>query len=268
MTPRVEVTRPAEPPASLAWRPALVGTLALVALGVVVFAAVPDATLWSALTPADCAEYCEAHTRCGPLTTRPSVQQPLNSWSNAAFVFAGLLALGTRPRALAALFAGSAVLLGVGSFLFHASLTREAQWLDMVGTYAAVVAVAALGFHRLGVRAGVALAVALAVDALLALFKWRIDARVALPLLVLVAAVPMLLAVRAGRGSARAALLPLGLLAIAVALREADVRRVLCWPDSLFFQGHALWHVLCAASLGASWQFLARLAPRRAGVPG
>jgi hypothetical protein len=245
----------------LAWRPALLGTAVLVALAAGVFAAFPDGTLWSGMTPADCAEYCEAHTRCGPLATRPSVQQPLNSWSNAAFVFVGLLAIRTRPRALALLFAGSAGLLGVGSFAFHAAVTRETQWLDMVGTYAAVVSVAALGLHKLGLRAGVAVALALVVDGLFALFKWRIDAWVALPLLVIAAAIPMILAVRAGRGSARAAVLPLALLLFAVALREADVRRVLCWPDSLLFQAHALWHVLCAASLGASWHFLARLVP-------
>jgi len=250
-------------PPSLAWRPAFGGTLALIFVGAVVFAVFPDGTLWSAMTPADCAEYCEAHTRCGPLATRPSVQQPLNAWSNAAFVFVGLLAIRTRPRRLAALFALSTGLLGVGSFLFHAAVTRETQWLDMVGTYAAVVSVAALGLHKLGVRAGIALALALIVDVLIAIFKWRLAAAVALPLLVLAASTPMALAVRAGRGSARAALLPLGLLLIAVALREADVRRVLCWPDSPLFQGHAVWHVLCAASLGASWHFLARLAPPR-----
>ena len=219
------------------------------------------------MTPGDCAEYCERHTRCGPLAERPSVQQPLNSWSNAAFVFVGLLALRSRPRALALLFAGSTVLLGIGSFLFHAAVTRETQWLDMVGTYAAVVAVGALGLHRMGLRAGLAVALALVVDLLFAVFKWRISGTVALPLLVLAVAVPMGLAVRAGRGSARAALLPLGLLLLAALLREADVRRVLCWPDSPIFQGHALWHVLCAASLGASWRFLEALPPPAGAEP-
>jgi hypothetical protein len=71
----------------------------------------------------------------------------------------------------------------------------------------------------------------------------------------------MILAVRAGRGSARAAVLPLALRLSAVPFREADVRRVLCGPDSLLFHAQALWHVLCAASLGASWHFLARLVP-------
>ncbi len=261
--PRSRSALPGPQEAGLPWRLALAGTLALVAIGIVFFAQNPAGTLWSAMTPADCAEYCEAHLRCGPLATRPSVQQPLNSWSNAAFVFVGLLALRTRPRALAGLFAASVVLLGIGSFLFHAAITRETQWVDMVGTYAAIIAVAALGLQRLGVPAGAAVVLALVVDAGIARFKWQIDARVALPLLVLVAAVPIALAVRAGRGAAKAALLPLVLLLFAVALREADVRRVLCWPDSLLFQGHAVWHVLCAASLGASWHFLARLAPPR-----
>jgi hypothetical protein len=135
----------------------------------------------------------------------------------------------------------------------------------MVGTYAAVVAVGALGLERLGVRTATAVALALALDVALAVFKWRISAHVVLPLLVVASAAPMVLAVRAGRGSARAALAPLALLVVATALREADVRRVLCWPDSVWFQGHALWHVLCAASLGASWRFLSTLPPARAG---
>lgn len=244
-------------PAPLPWAAAALGTLLLVAVAALWLSAYPTAEVWGGLTPADCAEYCEAHLRCGPLETRAAVQQPLNSWSNAAFVFVGLLGLGARPRSLAVLFAGSAIVLGIGSFWFHASVTREGQWLDMVGTYAAVVAVGALGLERLGVRAATALGLALALDVALAVFKWQLDGRVVLPLLVVAASLPVGLAVRAGRGSARAALLPLGLIVLATLLREADVRRVLCWPESVLFQGHALWHVLCAASLGTAWRFLA-----------
>lgn len=259
--PLTAAVAPVGPDRRLPWLAATAGTLALVAVAALALGARPDATVWQGLTPADCAEYCEAHTRCGALAARAAIQQPLNSWSNAAFVFVGLLAVRTRPRLLAWLFAASALVLGVGSFLFHASVTREMQWLDMVGTYAVVVAIGALGLQRLGVRAGAAAALALGLDALFAIFKWRIDGAVALPLLVLAAAVPMALLVRAGRGSARAALLPLALLVAATLLREADVRRVLCWPDSALFQGHAVWHLLCAASLAAAWHFLAGLAP-------
>ena len=248
-------------PSPLPWIPALAGTLALMAAGALWLSAHPTGAVWAGLTPADCLEYCEAHTRCGPIETRPAVQQPLNSWSNAAFAFVGLLALRTRPRSLALLFAGSATVLAVGSFWFHASVTREGQWLDMVGTYAAVVAVAAQGLERLGVRAGVAATLALALDVALAVFKWQLSGHVVLPVLVVAASVPIALAVRAGRGSARSALAPLALLVVAVLLREADVRRVLCWPESALFQGHAVWHLLCAASLGAAWRFLARLPP-------
>jgi hypothetical protein len=250
----------------LPWIPALVGTLALMAAGALWLSAHPTGAVWTGLTPADCLEYCEGHTRCGPLETRPAVQQPLNAWSNAAFAFVGLLALRTRPRSLALLFAGSAMVLAVGSFWFHASVTREAQWVDMVGTYAAVVAVAALGGARLGAPAGFALGLALALDVALAVFQGWLDSRVVLPLLVGAASVPIGIAVRGGRGSARSALAPLGLLLAAVLLREADVRRVLCWPDSALFQGHAAWHLLCAASLGAACRFLAVLPSARAEV--
>lgn len=264
--PLLAAPAPAGGPARLPWLPALVATLALGAAAALWLAAHPTGAVWAGLTPGDCAEYCEAHTRCGALASRPVVQQPLNTWSNLAFVFVGLLAVRTRPRSLALLFAASALTLGAGSFWFHASVTREAQWLDMVGTYAAVVAIGALGLERLGVRAASAVAIALVLDGALAVFKWRIDARIVLPLLVVAASLPIVLVVRARRGSARAALLPLGLLVVATLVREADVRRVLCQPDSLLVQGHALWHLLCAAALGAAWRFLAVLPPIRAGA--
>lgn len=259
---------PAAPPPSdsaparrpLPWMAALAGTLALMGVFALFFTANPTGEVWAGLTAADCPEYCEAHTRCEPAFLRTSVHQPANARTSWAFVFVGLLALRTRPLSLALLFCLSAIALGLGSLLFHASLTREMQWLDMTGTYATLVALAAFGAARLGVRPAVALAVALVLDGLLATFKWRIDAWIALPLLVAAAAVPIVLAVRAGRGSARAALVPLALLAAATALREVDVRRVVCWPDSLL-QGHALWHILCAAALGTAFRFLAALAP-------
>lgn len=216
----------------------------------------PSALVWSGLTPGECAEYCEASTRCGSLADRAAVQQPLNTWSNLGFLFVGLLALRPPISALAALFAVSCAVLAAGSFLFHASVTREMQWLDMVGTYAALVAVIARGaVAAFGVRPALALAAALVADLLFAVFKWSIPGTVALPMLVVVAGVPIVRMTRSGRRSPRAALLPGLLMLLAVVFRQLDVAGIWCLPESRIYQGHALWHLLTAASLGAVFFF-------------
>jgi hypothetical protein len=252
--PRSFAQRHVRPTPALAWKTAVFATLAVGALAAALTARLPSAQVWSAQTPGDCAEYCEGRTRCGSLASRDAVQQPLNAWSNLAFLFAGALVWRRPLRPSSALFAVSLTTLAAGSFLFHAAVTREFQWLDMVGTYAALVAVAARGFVVVfGAAESVATAAALLVDALFAAFKWHIDALVALPVLIAVIAVPMAMLVRSGRCSVRTALIPFGLVVAATAFRQLDVAGVLCFPESRVFQGHALWHLLCAASLGTAF---------------
>ena len=229
-------------------------TLAISAVGALLAAPLRSAEVWSGLTPGVCAEYCEASTRCGLLSSRAAIQQPLNAWSNLSYLFVGALALRRPLRPSAALFSASCAVLGVGSFLFHAAVTTEFQWLDMVGTYAVLVAVLARGVVvAFGVAERVAMGVALAADLLFSIFKWQVDAFIALPALIVAVSVPMASLVRAGRRAVSTALLPLLLMGVAFALRQLDVAHIGCFPDSRLFQGHALWHILTAASLGAAY---------------
>lgn len=243
----------------LPWSRAALGTALVAVLAFASLSGIPDALVWSGLTPGDCAEYCEASTRCGPPAERAAIQQPLNTWSNLGFLFVGLLALRPPISALAALFAVSCGVLAAGSFLFHATITREMQWLDMVGTYAALVAVIARGaVAAFGVRSAVALVAALVADLLFAVFKWSIPGTVALPLLVVAASLPIVRMTRSGQRSLRVALLPAVLMLFAVVFRQLDVAGIWCLPESRIYQGHALWHLLTAASLGAAFFFFER----------
>lgn len=215
------------------------------------------------MAESDCREYCEGSTRCGPLATRPAVQQPLNTWSNLGFLFVGLLAAVRRPRPWrepdVALFAASCALLFLGSFLFHAALVRPFQWLDVVGMYVALSALAARGLHlAFGVGWRTLVPAWAGANLLLAVFKWWLPTFLLLGLLGGAVGLAMALLVRSGRGRPGAALVPLGLFALAFVIRELDVRRVLCWPDSLLYQGHAVWHLLCAAMLWSVWRFFER----------
>ena len=56
---------------------------------------------------------------------------------------------------------------------------------------------------------------------------------------------------------------PLALFVAAYIVRELDVRHIACGPASVLYQGHSLWHVLTAASLGASYRFLERASAAR-----
>lgn len=87
----------------------------------------------------------DANCYCEPLSGR-WVAQPLAAYSNLGFVVVGLLALAA-PRqpasanllrsqpAYARLFAATALGTGLGSFFYHASLTRAGEWFDLVGLY-------------------------------------------------------------------------------------------------------------------------------------
>ncbi len=238
---------------------ALLATAACAALLAGIFRYAPSAQIWADLTPGNCPEYCERFTSCAlPLHQRPAIQQPLNSWSNLAFVFVGFLAVFRRPHAGSFLFATSCVVLGTGSFLFHASVTYELQWLDVVGMYLVEISILAWAVHcTWGTPYRRLLPVVLVADLLLAIFKWQLSTT--LVLLLLGAGIAMLMSthVRCGRRSLRAAWMPGVLLAVAYMVRDLDVQKVLCAPESLLFQGHALWHFLCATAVWLGFRFFA-----------
>jgi hypothetical protein len=89
---------------------------------------------------------CEiANCYCEPLTDG-FIAQPIAAFSNLGFILAGLLMLATpldptarslmrAQPAFPRLFALTALGTGVGSFFYHASLTRLGEWLDLVGLY-------------------------------------------------------------------------------------------------------------------------------------
>ncbi len=215
----------------------------------------PSAEVWAGLSPGDCAEYCEASDRWASLASRDAIQQPANTWSNLAFFFVGALALATRVTPGSVVFAFSCAVLGAGSLLFHATVTREFQWLDVAGMYLGLAAVAARSLHDgFGVRWRVAVGAWATGSALLVAFKWRLDTTLSMISIAAIAATGMVRHVRRGLATAAAALLPLVTIAVAYGVREADVRRIVCDPASLW-QGHALWHVLSATSLYLAFRF-------------
>src|SRR5512137_2905849 len=76
------------------------------------------------------------------------IRQPIDTWSNLAFVLVGLLILedvwrssSTRSNLLARrrvygfVYVFAVMLIGLGSWFYHASLTFVGQWFDVMGMY-------------------------------------------------------------------------------------------------------------------------------------
>lgn len=202
-----------------------------------------------------------------------------NTFSNLAYVTAGLCACGLgladrrRPRdgaranvlvatpALSFLFGAACIWLGFSSGLFHASLTRAGQRLDVAAMYPPLLSIlAVMAARRLPARfgpgAGVptsAILVVAVVAAAVALWRWKWSMSARDTLLGLIGAVSVVAVaehlVRPGRFRSHWLAWGSCLLVAGIACRETDVAGVFpVGPDS-WFQGHALWHVLTAGAL-------------------
>lgn len=221
---------------------------------------------WAAYLPASCTAthcFCE-FPRAGAL-----IVQPAATWSSFAYVLVGWLmivsagafgATGAQgmasampPLAMRTLGV-TAIVVGVGSALMHATLTLWGQFLDVVGMYliGSFQLVWALArWRRIGDRRAILLYGALCAVLIAALIVLPEVRRWLFAVLLIVAIFVELVFARPLRPGVRVSLFLYGLLAMSVAFAIwiLDQNGIVCAPHSLW-QGHALWHLLGAASLG------------------
>ena len=190
------------------------------------------------------------------LVRHDGVAQPANAWSSLGFLVAGVAAILTlrpaarRERTLVVLLGAALVAVGVGSFLFHATLTLWGQFLDVLPMYAVgsvllAGAVVRLGWvsPRTGTFAGVVLVAMLGAT----LWLWPESRRGLFAAVLLPGIVLELVRARSSPSSPRWLYLGLALLMTAYLLWVLDQVGVWCDPTSAL-QGHALWHLLGAAA--------------------
>jgi hypothetical protein len=167
------------------------------------------------------------------------------------------------------LFSVACCYLGFGSGIFHASLARWGQQLDVASMYAPVLALIAIGIGALcpripvGGRVGsvptwpVLAGLTIVIDALLYANKWSMSSKTVLTTLILtLLAVGGLHAIRRSRRlAARWCVVSFVALLAAVFFRQIDIAGRFTGPDA-WLQGHELWHVFTAASLGMGYVYL------------
>ena len=203
-----------------------------------------------------------------------------NSWSNLAYVLVGFYALGlachdrrhnpantggylvsTPPMSF--LFGVACCYLGFGSGLFHASLTRWGQQLDVAAMYAPLLALIAINLAgwmpRIKIRGGeggfptwpILAVLVLVASFLLYYYKWSMSSVKVLSNLILSVTVLSLLEefIRRRRKTFWWLILSFATLVGARVCWELDVAKKFSGPDACL-QGHAVWHLLSALSLG------------------
>jgi hypothetical protein len=263
--------------------PLVAAAVFLVAVaGVLALLALPSP--WDGLRPASCMP-----DRCFCERIRDSlVRQPINTLSGLLFLPVGVWILlssergrstgwsGSPPNLLTAqpayarLFGAATVLVGVGTALYHASLTFAGQTLDVFGMYLLVsfLLVYAVARHRpLSPRAacaGYAILNAGLLVLLVAAPGVRREVFAGLVVAAL-AAEGMLHLRRRMRMRSRYLAAAAGVLALGALVWTLDLRGTGCDPDALF-QGHALWHAAGALATGLMFLYLRSERPATEGA--
>ncbi|MBD2753011.1 ceramidase domain-containing protein [Spirosoma validum] len=206
--------------------------------------------------------------------------QPINTYSNLAYFFLGVLILqiaGDDVKnqgksglnrlesfpLLSVVTGGCFLYLSIGSAFFHASLTYIGQRVDMNATYSILLTLVAIAlyhvFYRLTLTSVQKKRWVVSLLAVIILFfqlaLWVPSAQL-VPALILLLNGLMVIHYVQFRNERSIWLVILGfvLVVIAIRIRTLDVQKVGCDPHS-FFQGHALWHALTALSSFCSYSF-------------
>ena len=200
--------------------------------------------------------YCE--------TIRDSlVLQPVVAYSNLGFLLAGLLILiqtqvrsdGFSRSLPARIFGLAVILIGAGSFFYHASLTRLGEWFDLMGTYLFISFLMLYNFARLQPFGGLAFTASyLAINS--ALGVQMIVARELQQIMFgILAAGALMFEVlvqvrRRPRVQFRFLIGGLACFVVGAFIWIFDSNSALpCAPQNLF-QWHAVWHLLMAVTAG------------------
>ena len=232
----------------------------------------PPGCPWSGWTPPN-VDWCEEEL-CS------LVVNPADTWSNLAYLALGAWMIWQTRRippadrtASLALFGPASLVVGVFSLVYHASYTYFFQFFDFVAMFLFCFTVITANALRLGwigpersrafLVAGVAGASALV--PLVGETPFPIQGLVAVLIAAILVQEAVLRARARGRVRYGAFALALALLGGAAAASLADVTRTFCDPANHWLQGHALWHVLSAASLCALFHFYRQFGTQQLG---
>jgi hypothetical protein len=219
---------------------------------------------WSFLAPAEIS-FCEERL-CS------WVVEPANTWSNIGFVLAGWFILRSarlNPRAGSFLTGLTAILVGLGSALFHASGTRLGEVIDVSAMYLISALFVTVNLQRLrswseqltwlvfGVLSlsSVALMLVSGSNGIL-MFTAQI-------VLFGLSEIYMVFSPSRFPADRRPLVWLVVSFGVSCAVWLLDLRRVVCLPDNHVLGGHALWHLLNGLALWFYFRYQESILLRR-----
>lgn len=218
--------------------------------------------------------FCELN-RFGELVVQPS-----NTWSNLGFLLVGIycLSIGIRDSKypdksqisnllaktpqFSYLIGISAIILFIGSFFYHASLTYFFQKLDQNGIYFVLISLFSynifklkptltikgkkISTHRFIIFSSVLLMI------LFFTFIWKVNIMILFPSMIILFFATNILTNKllSDKIQTYRKALNIGVLTLLLSgfIWIMDITDIICIPTSMF-QGHALWHILNAATI-------------------
>lgn len=212
-------------------------------------------------------------------------REPINTWTNLPFIFLATVFALTGLRDLryysrvnmmaylpvySFLFAVGSLYMFIGSSLFHASLTTLGEQMDLSAVFFLTLlpfiynAHKAYNIQRYGnpvrttKRAIVLfLAILLFMFFMLTVFKWQIETLYMVPILIFLTATGIghMILKHPGKSDTRYLAISGVLMLLGIVFFTFDRHKIACDGDSLI-QFHALWHLLCAASVYTLYLYL------------
>ena len=224
--------------------------------------------LWELMKPATC---MPDHCFCEPVV-HGIIRQPINTWTNLAFILAGTLTMIVAIGDLSnpsnkwdntnlmrsgwiypGVYAYAAALIGLGSMFYHASMVFTAQVADILGMYLLSTFMLLYNLSRAFKLKGRTFLVSyVGINLALGLIStaWPVSRRpIFIGILVLILLSELLARKMApARRSMKTLLAASTSLVIACSAWLLDINGVFCLPDS-WLQLHSLWHIGMAAAI-------------------
>jgi hypothetical protein len=230
---------------------------------------------WDVWRPATCMPdrcFCE-RIRSG------AIRQPANTWSNLGFILVGLSIIASTAHDLfrrsrpdvfnpnpmrdqfvyPAVYGIATLLIGMGSTFYHSSLVFAGQTIDVVSIYLLTSFMVIYSFFRAGwINTGTFVATYLSSNIVLALMaiNWPITRRYIFIVLLLAVLVSEAVVRRKMRPTMKQSFFyaALASMVAACACWIVDITGIVCLPNS-WFQAHAMWHILMAATIGFAYLY-------------
>lgn len=196
------------------------------------------------------------------------IAAPTDTWSNLAYFAAAAWLWSRRDEPAARALAAITFAIGLTSFLFHASYTFAFQVFDYGGMFLYSAWILSLGLRRLSLLSGPQARIffpglAAASTAAVALFhSWGVPVQ---PLFgvqaIAAAAVEAWLWLKGNERdvSRKTLLATMALAAAGFVFWNMDHADWFCRPDDHILQGHAIWHLLTAASFAPAFLYYKQL---------